>query len=325
SKPKQRDAYSRFEKDHERKLFILKFERKKFNEEIGRRQATGESYGDILEAIAVNKADQNKEDADWECSEFRKYMTGSKVECHAGPQDIETRIAEAVPSSVIHGRAKKSGRKTLFGYAATFGQYSVNLGGYRERIAPGAFTHCLKDCWAIFCLNHSPDLILGRTGKGAKSLRLYQDRTGLLFYCDLLKDDALSQSISARIARRDISKCSFSFTILKDRWSVQKNGETIRELLEIDQLFDTSCVAFPAYDSTSVHVEEKSADTLRAEHLEAEQGVRRIALEKYHNAQREIVGTRQWVAARLCKHKSDSLCRELAGVTRRLRMKGVAV
>lgn len=90
----------------------------------------------------------------------------------------ETRIAG--------GRIEtRSGTKPgIRGYAAVFNQLSEDLGGFRERVLPGAFKDCLAASPDVRCLfNHDPNAVLGRTKAG--TLRLAEDNKGLHFDCDL--------------------------------------------------------------------------------------------------------------------------------------------
>src|SRR5262252_1573599 len=147
----------------------------------------------------------------------------------------------------------KSGGKGIEGYAAVFNQPSEDLGGFTEKIMPGAFSDCLsKDPDVRALLNHDPSLVLGRTT--AKTLRLDEDDKGLHFDCDL-PDTQPARDLMTSIGRGDISQCSFGFTVNKQKFSEEKqdDGEValIRELHAVD-LFDVSPVTFPAYPQTSV-------------------------------------------------------------------------
>jgi len=86
---------------------------------------------------------------------------------------------------VTEVRAVKNGdKRTITGYAARYNVLSCDLGGFRERIASGAFKRILATNPDVVCLfNHSDNAVLGRTTTG--TLRLSEDSRGLKFECDL--------------------------------------------------------------------------------------------------------------------------------------------
>lgn len=141
-------------------------------------------------------------------------------------------------------RAQSEGK--IVGYAAIFDSLSEDLGGFVERIRAGAFARAIKlrqDVHALY--NHDPNVVLGRVKNG--TLRLAEDKVGLHFECDL-PNTQTARDCHASIARGDVDQCSFSFTLVEDKWT---NGGKMRELLDVD-LVDVSPVTFPAYESTSV-------------------------------------------------------------------------
>jgi len=146
----------------------------------------------------------------------------------------------------------------ISGYAATWHTLSANLGGFRERIVPGAFTRSLQSDRDVMCnVNHNPDLILGR--KKNKTLSVSEDGHGLRFRC-LLPDTSTGRDIHALVTRGDISDCSFAFEVDgKDgeQWSDVDDPDNpgsrmaLRSLVNV-KLHDTAVVGSPAYSGTSV-------------------------------------------------------------------------
>lgn len=140
------------------------------------------------------------------------------------------------------------GVSKIGGHAAKFDVLSEDLGGFRERIAPGAFAQTIKtgDVRALF--NHDSNIVLGRNKSG--TLRLSEDIAGLAFEVDLPDTQLVRDMVAAPIARGDVSQCSFGFYTRNDKWA-KVDGEWIRTLLEVD-LFDVSPVTYAAYPQTDV-------------------------------------------------------------------------
>jgi HK97 family phage prohead protease len=153
-------------------------------------------------------------------------------------------------------RAATDGDFVLEGYAALFNNESKDLGGFRETIAPGAFTRSLRenaDVKALF--NHDSNLILGRSK--SSTLALKEDERGLYFRAQLNKESQQHRDIYASVQRRDIDECSFAFSVPVggQRWEEKKDSDgsvyAARTLTDVD-LFDVSAVTYPAYGGTSV-------------------------------------------------------------------------
>ena len=153
--------------------------------------------------------------------------------------------------------ATGNGQQRLIGYAAVFNSLSEDLGGFRERIAAGAFRNTLKaDVRAL--VNHDPNLVLGRSTSG--TLRLAEDERGLLVEMDLPPTQA-ARDLWVVVQRGDMSQMSFRFWIPNvegERWE-RVNGETIRTLLDV-RIDDVSVVTYPAYQKTVVAVQQRAAD-----------------------------------------------------------------
>ena len=135
----------------------------------------------------------------------------------------------------------------LVGYAAVFGKRSMDLGGFTEEIAPGAFSESIRSDDIIAAVEHTPGLILGRLSAG--TLRLVEDDKGLLFEVDLPNTGA-GRDIQESVSRRDVKGASFKFRAVSDKWE-KRDGMDHRTLLAA-KLFDVGPVTFPAYPDTSV-------------------------------------------------------------------------
>lgn len=156
-------------------------------------------------------------------------------------------------------RTAKAG-KSLVGYAAVFNSDSEDLGGFIERIFPGAFSDVLAegpDCCCLF--NHDSSLLLGRTTSG--TLTLEQDSNGLRYTCDVA-DTQCGRDVLTLAKRGDLTKSSFAFRVSEksgsEKWfdaagrEVSPWSGVLRIIYRIGELADCSPVTRPAYPDSSV-------------------------------------------------------------------------
>lgn len=152
------------------------------------------------------------------------------------------------------------------GYAIVFNSLSNDLGGFREIIEQGAITDELIKNSDIICLmNHDIKRgVLARSYQGRGSLKLDIDEHGLHYSFEAPKT-ALGDEVLEGIRRGDISKCSFAFVCGEDNWTKDENGEYIRHVKKIKNLYDVSLVYHPAYDETEVKADTRGLDELKAQ------------------------------------------------------------
>jgi HK97 family phage prohead protease len=137
--------------------------------------------------------------------------------------------------------------RAISGYAATFNKMSLDLGGFKEKIQPGAFANSInRDVVALW--SHNSDIVLGRSSND--TLKIEEDEKGLKFRL-ALDDDAWGQYAYKKIKRKDVRGMSFGFRVLEDAWDFNEKKEYIRTLVKVS-LVEVSPTAFPAYPSTSV-------------------------------------------------------------------------
>lgn len=140
------------------------------------------------------------------------------------------------------------GAPVIGGYAAVFERLSQNLGGFVERVAPGAFDVTLRDAPDVVCRwNHDDGALLGRTSSG--TLRLGVDGDGLTYECDL-PDTAAGNDVAVLAGRGDVRASSFAFVVVGDEWGVTEQGFPMRTLTAVS-LHDVAPVTTPAYPDTS--------------------------------------------------------------------------
>lgn len=140
---------------------------------------------------------------------------------------------------------------TVEGHAAVFNKFSEDLGGFREKIAPGAFRDSIKSSDTRALFNHNPNFVLGRTSSG--TLELKEDKQGLFFRTSL-PNTTWANDLRVSCQRGDINQCSFGFTIETDEWTEKDDGSMERTIKKVRDLLDVSIVTFPAYPDTSVAV-----------------------------------------------------------------------
>ncbi len=150
-------------------------------------------------------------------------------------------------------------KRKIVGYPAVFNKLSENLGGFREKIAPGTFTTTLDKGDDVRALvDHDPSKVLGRNTAGTLSLE--QNTKGLKATIKPA-DTQAGRDIIVSLERGDIDGMSFGFRTITDKWETI-DGEEIRTLEEV-QLFDVSVVTYPAYPDTSVAL--RSMEKVKAE------------------------------------------------------------
>ncbi|MCE9552627.1 MAG: HK97 family phage prohead protease [Planctomycetes bacterium] len=164
---------------------------------------------------------------------------------------LESRPTDVFAVSSLEIRAAEGDKPArLVGYAALFNSLSKDLGGFIERIMPGAFRACLAAGQDIRALvSHNSDWILGRTSAG--TLRISEDAKGLAVEIDM-PDTTYARDLAESVKRKDIAGMSFGFRVPeKGERFVTEAGKTIRELLAID-LREVSVTSIPAYGDTSI-------------------------------------------------------------------------
>lgn len=137
---------------------------------------------------------------------------------------------------------------TLRGHAAVFNRDSLDLGGFVERIKPGAFTDVLAATPDVHLVaEHDMGRVLARTKNG--SLELREDPYGLHVWARV--NTATSYGRDEVVKLRDglVDGMSFAFTVGTDgeSWDTTEDGRVLRTIHRVSGLYDVSVVAQGAY------------------------------------------------------------------------------
>lgn len=149
------------------------------------------------------------------------------------------------------------GQLTIRGHASIFDRLSLDLGGFRERIAPGAFTKALDQNPDVHALwDHDTKMVLARTKN--KTLELREDPIGLHFWAKVA-DTSYARDLRVLMERGDVDQASFAFTIAPggDEWNIhEEDGTEVveRTINEIGDLYDVTITAQGAYPQTDASV-----------------------------------------------------------------------
>lgn len=177
------------------------------------------------------------------------------------PEGVEVRNSDMQVSNLRVEEYEGNGTPTIVGYAAVYNSMSEDLGGFREEIAPGAFTRALSEQHDVRALvDHDASKIIGRSTAG--TLRMQEDHHGLRVEIDTA-DTTAGRDIMESLSRGDVTGMSFGFTVKSDEWRTL-DGEDIRTLRDLD-LFDVSVVSYPAYSASSAEVALRSLGQHKAD------------------------------------------------------------
>ena len=155
------------------------------------------------------------------------------------------------PSTELRAYKKedKEDRMVVGGYAIVFNSESRDLGGFTEFVAPDALDEALErnaDVLALY--NHDYSNVLGR--QSSETLKLYKDERGVRFELDL-PETTLGRDVYELVKRGDLKGNSFGFTVEKDNWE-KRDGNVIRTIEKIKDLYEISIVSLPAYEATEL-------------------------------------------------------------------------
>ena len=164
------------------------------------------------------------------------------------PDELRATIADGKPPMVG-------------GLAVPYEQLSADLGGFREKIAPGAFRATLEGGGDVRAdVEHQRAVKLARRSKG--SLRLADSPAGVSAEIDL-PDTTVGRDTLEEVRGGLLDGMSIGFLVNAEDFSVE-DGETVRTVTDA-VLTAVTLTQFPAYPQTSGTVDIRSLEAWRTQ------------------------------------------------------------
>jgi HK97 family phage prohead protease len=155
--------------------------------------------------------------------------------------------------------------KRIRGYPIVFNSLSVDLGGFREIIAPEAVDRTINEGLDVRALvDHDSSKVIGRTRAG--TLRLRKESRGMYMEVEPDEDISYARDIMRAVKRGDVSGMSFQFRVSKGGDSWDRDGNDVVRTVTDMTVNEVSIVTFPAYTATDVQVAVRSLNTFQNEH-----------------------------------------------------------
>lgn len=143
------------------------------------------------------------------------------------------------------------GKPRVEARAIVFDSWSVDLGGFKERMRPGS-VELDADLVALF--DHDTSMVLGRTSAGTMEVR--RDEAGVAFSA-YPPDTTWARDLLVSMERGDIKGCSYRMLVDEDTWYVQ-DGEVRRDVLKA-RISELTITSMPAYPQTTAEARSRAA------------------------------------------------------------------
>lgn len=172
--------------------------------------------------------------------------------------ELEVRLIGEAPGLEV--KTEENGRTVIRGYAAVFQSDSQDLGGFVERIEPGAFDAVLAKNPDVFG-KYNHERVIGRTSSG--TMKLFADERGLRYE---ISPPRAAADVVELIERGDVRGSSFAFRTsgTNESWSRDPDTGVMRRTIKsFDFLGDAGPVDSPAYLATETYVSKRALEQAR--------------------------------------------------------------
>ena len=153
---------------------------------------------------------------------------------------------------------EKTGTRKIEGLAAVYDkvcEIKGFWGGFREKIAPGAFDNADLSDVALYMNHDTSKIPMARCRKtrDKNSLEVWADVDGLRMRTELdVENNGDARALCSAIDRGDVDQMSFCFVVDTEEWSDMDSVLPMRTITGIKKVCEVSAVTYPAYDDTEI-------------------------------------------------------------------------
>lgn len=150
-------------------------------------------------------------------------------------------------------REDGDGNQVATGTAVVFNSLSLDLGGFRERVQPGALDWSLENVPLKLLHAHDSRFVLG--SQAANTLDITKTQDGIDFEARM-PPTSWARDLYISMERGDVAGCSFGFNIRRGGVEfAEEDGRAVQILTDVE-VREISVTAFPAYLETSANVRD---------------------------------------------------------------------
>ncbi|KRN62117.1 HK97 family phage prohead protease [Carnobacterium maltaromaticum] len=178
--------------------------------------------------------------------------------------------------------AVKTKAMTVEGYAIVFDVPSRNFGNYVEVIDSSALVDCDLSR-IVFIVDHDTSVLLASTENGSLTFKV--DEKGLYFNATIIGTTDGENNYKL-IKEGILNKMSYGFFEDESQAKVYKdeNGVIVRRVMKIDEVYEISALAIPAYNQTVIKAKERNMAKAKEKLHERELMLLEIELMEYESS-----------------------------------------
>lgn len=189
-------------------------------------------------------------------------------------KEHDDKLYRGVPFQVESVRASgdpaKKGSYAITGEAIVTDAWSLDLGGFREKIAPGAADEALRnEPHVLHTWDHDTSKVLSSTRGSKYKLDLRVNENKNLAFHSQVVPTSYANDLHELLDDGIVAEASFAFTTPDDgsgeEWTVADDGVVERTITKIQRLFDVTTCALGAYPATESALALRSLVNGRAE------------------------------------------------------------